>query len=82
MHTGMNFIDKTNTANPRWYAEVQANIGYLGWLCKDRDIYQACCNLLNNTSALEAIVDPYADMEPEMAARRVMRDLFYPKFRS
>ena len=74
---GMNFIDKTNTTNPRWYAEVHAKIGYLSWLCKNRDIYQTCCNLLNNTSAFEVIVDPYADMEPETAARRVMRDLFY-----
>ena len=73
----MSFIDEANTTNPRWYAEVPAQIGYLGWQCKSREIYQACCNLLNNTSAFEAIVDPYADLEPETAARRVMRDLFY-----
>ena len=77
MKTGKNFIDETSTTNPRWYAEVHVQIGYLAWRCKNRDIYQACCHLLNNTSAFEAIVEPYADLEPETAARQVIRDLFY-----
>jgi hypothetical protein len=74
---GQEFVDETSTTNPGWYAEVYAQIGYLAWRCKDRDVYQACCNLINNTSAFEAIVDPYADLEPETAARHVVRDLFY-----
>lgn len=74
---GQEFVDETSTTNPGWYVEVHAQIGYLAWLCKDRDIYQACCHLLNNTRAFEAIVDPYTDLEPETAARHMIRDLFY-----